>query len=126
MLFLADSEGDWVLGQRFEVGSTDLGKERSPVVRDPLEDWFITSKAGSRIPGACYPNRDCLLHQTSACQVAVGRLVLLDDGVVLSVVLDGIRRKSALLVLNAKSMEETARTEVPHYIPFGFHGHFKG
>ena len=45
-----------------------------------------------------------------------------DDGVVLSVVLDGIRRRSGLVVLDARSMEEIARAEVPHHIPFGFHG----
>ena len=45
-----------------------------------------------------------------------------DDGVVLSVVLDGLRRKSALVILDAKTMQEIARAEVPHHIPFGFHG----
>ena len=45
-----------------------------------------------------------------------------DDGVVLSVVLDGGRRRSALVVLDACSMEEIARASVPHHIPFGFHG----
>ena len=45
-----------------------------------------------------------------------------DDGVVLSVALDGIRRKSALLVLDARNMEEITRASVPHHIPFGFHG----
>ncbi len=45
-----------------------------------------------------------------------------DDGVILSVVLDGIRRRSGLLVLDARNMEEIARASVPHHIPFGFHG----
>lgn len=45
-----------------------------------------------------------------------------DDGVVLSVVLDGARRRSGLVILDAKSMDEIARAEVPHHIPFGFHG----
>ncbi len=45
-----------------------------------------------------------------------------DDGVVMSVVLDGRRRASALVVLDAKSMQEIARASVPHHIPFGFHG----
>lgn len=45
-----------------------------------------------------------------------------DDGVILSVVLDGRRRKSALLVLDARNMEEIARASVPHHVPFGFHG----
>ena len=45
-----------------------------------------------------------------------------DDGVVMTVVLDGRRRASALVVLDAKSMQEMARASVPHHIPFGFHG----
>jgi carotenoid cleavage dioxygenase-like enzyme len=47
-----------------------------------------------------------------------------DDGVVLSVVLDANRSTSFLLILAAGSFEEAARAEVPHHIPFGFHGQF--
>lgn len=47
-----------------------------------------------------------------------------DEGVLLSVVLDAARRTSFLLVLDAHSLEELARAEVPHHIPFGFHGAF--
>jgi beta,beta-carotene 9',10'-dioxygenase len=49
-----------------------------------------------------------------------------DDGVVLSVVLDSNKGNSFLLVLDAKSFEEVARAEVPHHIPFGFHGQYYG
>jgi beta,beta-carotene 9',10'-dioxygenase len=47
-----------------------------------------------------------------------------DDGVLLSVVLDGGRESSFLLVLDASDLSETARARVPHHIPFGFHGQF--
>ncbi|MGI8511866.1 MAG: carotenoid oxygenase family protein [Solirubrobacteraceae bacterium] len=47
-----------------------------------------------------------------------------DDGVLLSVVLDSERRASSLLVLDASSLDEVARAEVPHHIPFGFHGQY--
>ncbi len=47
-----------------------------------------------------------------------------DQGVVLSVVLDATARRSALLVLDATSFTELARAEVPHAIPYGFHGQF--
>jgi beta,beta-carotene 9',10'-dioxygenase len=47
-----------------------------------------------------------------------------DEGVLLSVVLDGRRGTSYLLVLDAQSLEELARAEVPHAIPFGFHGQY--
>jgi torulene dioxygenase len=45
--------------------------------------------------------------------------------VVLSVVLDGLRERSFLLVLDAETFAETGRA-APHVIPFGFHGEFKG
>jgi beta,beta-carotene 9',10'-dioxygenase len=47
-----------------------------------------------------------------------------DEGVLLSVVLDGERGTSFLLVLDAASLEELGRAEAPHHIPFGFHGQF--
>lgn len=47
-----------------------------------------------------------------------------DDGVLLSVVLDGGTGTSFLFVLNASSLEELARAEVPNHIPFGFHGQY--
>ncbi|MFD0205161.1 MULTISPECIES: carotenoid oxygenase family protein [Saccharothrix] len=47
-----------------------------------------------------------------------------DDGVLLSVVLDGEAGRSGLLVLDAATFTEVARADVPHAIPFGFHGQF--
>ncbi len=47
-----------------------------------------------------------------------------DEGVLLSVVLDGRTGTSFLLVLDAGTLAELARAEVPHHIPFGFHGQF--
>jgi beta,beta-carotene 9',10'-dioxygenase len=47
-----------------------------------------------------------------------------DEGVILSVVLDGARGTSFLLALDAASFTEIARAEVPNAVPFGFHGQF--
>lgn len=47
-----------------------------------------------------------------------------DDGVLLSVVLDATARRSFLLVLDAEALQERARADVPHHIPFGFHGEY--
>ncbi|HEY2487481.1 MAG TPA: carotenoid oxygenase family protein, partial [Candidatus Binataceae bacterium] len=47
------------------------------------------------------------------------------EGVIVSVVLDGQRGRSFLLVLDARSFEEVGRAFAPHVIPFGFHGEFK-
>jgi carotenoid cleavage dioxygenase-like enzyme len=49
-----------------------------------------------------------------------------DEGVVLSVVLDAKKGTSFLLVLDARSFEGRVRAEVPHHIPFGFHGQYFG
>jgi beta,beta-carotene 9',10'-dioxygenase len=47
-----------------------------------------------------------------------------DDGVLLSVVLDSSRGTSFLLVLDAHDLAELARAEIPHHIPFSFHGRY--
>ncbi|HEX3132332.1 MAG TPA: carotenoid oxygenase family protein [Planctomycetota bacterium] len=47
-----------------------------------------------------------------------------NEGVLLSVVLDGAREQSFLLVLDATTLTELARAEVPQVVPFGFHGSF--
>jgi beta,beta-carotene 9',10'-dioxygenase len=47
-----------------------------------------------------------------------------DDGIILSVILNSKKANSFLLVLNAQSFQEIARAEVPHHIPFGFHGRY--
>jgi beta,beta-carotene 9',10'-dioxygenase len=47
-----------------------------------------------------------------------------DAGILLSIVFDGRSGNSFLLVLDAASLAEVARAEVPHHIPFGFHGQF--
>ena len=49
-----------------------------------------------------------------------------DDGVLLSVILDADRGTSSLLVLDAQTLAERARAEVPHHIPHGFHGQYFG
>lgn len=49
-----------------------------------------------------------------------------DDGVLLTVVLDGYVEKSYLLVLNAKDLKEVGRAEMEGPMSFGFHGAYKG
>ena len=65
----------------------------------------------------CYPGEGVFVPSPDARSA--------DDGVVLSVILDAAVERSFLLVLDAGSFDELARAEVPHHIPFGFHGqHF--
>ncbi len=47
-----------------------------------------------------------------------------DDGLLLSVVLDGKQGNSFLLILDSKTMQEQARVHLPHSILFGYHGAF--
>ena len=47
-----------------------------------------------------------------------------DDGVLLSVVLDADQKHSYLLILDAKTLKECARAELPHPVLFGYHGTF--
>lgn len=47
-----------------------------------------------------------------------------DDGILLSVVIDGNKEHSCLLVLNAKNLQEIARSEPFPYTPYGLHGMF--
>jgi carotenoid cleavage dioxygenase-like enzyme len=47
-----------------------------------------------------------------------------EDGVLLSLVLDGDRGDSFLLVLEPATMEERARARLPQHVPFGFHGQY--
>jgi torulene dioxygenase len=49
-----------------------------------------------------------------------------DDGVLLTVVLDGYIDKSYLLVLDAKDLKEVGRAEMHGPMSFGFHGAYKG
>jgi beta,beta-carotene 9',10'-dioxygenase len=64
----------------------------------------------------CYPGEPVF--------VATPNAALEDDGVILSIVLDAKKAASFLLILNASSFQELARAEVPHHIPFGFHGNY--
>jgi beta,beta-carotene 9',10'-dioxygenase len=63
---------------------------------------------------ACYPGEAIFVAAPHATQE--------DDGVVLSIVLDGTKGTSFLAVIDAASFTELARAEVPHHIPFSFHG----
>jgi carotenoid cleavage dioxygenase-like enzyme len=47
-----------------------------------------------------------------------------DDGVLLALVLDSNTEKSFLLVLDARTMGEAGRAELPHHIPFTLGGDF--
>merc|ERR1712113_267232 len=47
-----------------------------------------------------------------------------DDGVLMFPVLDGIKRVSFFVMLNATTMEELVDLELPQHIPFTAHGQY--
>jgi beta,beta-carotene 9',10'-dioxygenase len=62
----------------------------------------------------CYPGEPVFVEAPGSANE--------DDGVILSVVLDSKAAASYLLILDASTFGERARAQVPHHIPFGFHG----
>lgn len=64
----------------------------------------------------CYPSEPIFIASPQAKAE--------DDGVVLCVILDSKHRNSFLLVLDAKTMKELGRAQVPHHIPFTVHSSF--
>ena len=63
-------------------------------------------------------------YPSEAIFVAAPNAVSEDDGVLLSVVFDGKREESYLLVLDANTMETRAVSPLPHLVPFSIHGQF--
>jgi beta,beta-carotene 9',10'-dioxygenase len=82
------------------------------IVRADLDDGMATTWAAD----GCYPGEPVFVPALGATEE--------DEGVLLSVVFDSRKGSSFLLVLDAASLDELARAEAPHHIPFGFHGQF--
>jgi len=108
----------YAYGVGFHQQFTDASHRRSG------EDWMDqlvkvdvrTGTVRTWFEDGCYPGEPVFV----AAPGATGE----DEGVILSVVLDGTQGHSFLLVLDATSFTEMARAEVPHTIPFGFHGFY--
>ena len=48
-----------------------------------------------------------------------------DDGVLLTVSMDSIEKRSSLLVIDAITMKEIGRAKMPLVMNYGFHGAYK-
>jgi beta,beta-carotene 9',10'-dioxygenase len=64
----------------------------------------------------CYPGEPIFVERPARARE--------DDGAILSVVLDTRKGASFLLILDAATLQEVARAEAPHHIPFHFHGSY--
>ncbi|MGJ0489874.1 carotenoid oxygenase family protein [Methylobacter sp.] len=96
----------------YGVGTEIPGNFNDRLVKLDLEG----RKTASWHQNGCYPGEPVFVAAPDASKE--------DEGVILSVVLDAMKEASFLLILSASSYEELARAEVPHPIPFGFHGNY--
>ena len=93
-------------------------------VQDGPNDFFnqllkidiLQHKVSRWYEEGCYPGEPIFVPQPNSEEE--------DEGVILSVVLDGNQGNSFLLILDGHSFVEIARTKVPHHIPFGLHGQY--
>lgn len=93
-------------------------------ISGPAVDWYdllvrVDIEDGSHhrwTEEGCYPSEPVFVEAPDALAE--------DDGVVLSVVLDSRAERSFLLVLDAHDMHEIGRAEVPHHLPWGYHGDY--
>ncbi len=83
-----------------------------------------TSSAPTSRPAARRPGQSRTASPASRSSSPARGAEAEDDGVLLTLVFDGARGGTRLVVLDARSLEEVARAEAPHTIPFGFHGQF--
>jgi beta,beta-carotene 9',10'-dioxygenase len=96
----------------YGVGNTVSGDFLDSLVKLDLErhansSWYEEG---------CYPGEPIFVERPAAAQE--------DDGAILSVVLDTRTGASFLIILDAATLQEVARAEAPHHIPFGFHGSY--
>jgi beta,beta-carotene 9',10'-dioxygenase len=126
------AEGEVLLDRSIELPRIDYGRANAKPyrvvyacgVRPEEPDWLnelvkfdvVERELRSWHEPGCYPGEPVFVGRPGRDGE--------DDGVVLSVVFDSSTSRSFLLVLDAGSFAERARAEVPHHVPFGFHGQF--
>lgn len=64
------------------------------------------------------------VHPGEAIFVPAPSATTEDDGVLLSLAVDGRHKQSMLLCLDAETLTEQARAVLPHRLPYSFHGQF--
>ncbi len=96
----------------FGVGTREPSNFIDQLVKLDLADGSVRQWHAA----GCYPGEPVFVPAPEAGSE--------DQGVVLSLVLNGNTARSFLLVLDGQTFEEQARAELPHHVPFGFHGQY--
>ncbi|HEV3000051.1 MAG TPA: carotenoid oxygenase family protein [Solirubrobacteraceae bacterium] len=112
----------------FELGRIDYARRNGRAYRyawgaSNRDGWWLDALVKLDVTGGeaprwwserrCYPGEPVFVSDGQP-----------ESGVLLSIVLDSERETSFLLVLDAGTLGELARAEVPHAIPFHFHGDY--
>jgi carotenoid cleavage dioxygenase-like enzyme len=112
--FLINADYNFVYG----IGFLFQGKEHSHNFSDSIVKIDIAGKTyTSWHQKGCTPSEPIFVPNPDSQSE--------DDGVLLTVVLDGFKKESFLLVLDAKTMTEVARAKSPTVVTYGFHGSFR-
>ncbi len=109
------------LPYRYAYGSSINPEKRGDFLNALVKVDVKTRESKLWFEEDCYPGEPVFV---AAPGRGLGGERAEDEGVILSVVLDGTKGTSFLLVLDAANFEERARALVPHHIPFGFHGQY--
>jgi beta,beta-carotene 9',10'-dioxygenase len=126
------AEGEVLLDHTIELPRIDYSRVNARKhrivyasgVRDEQRDWFNevvkfeveSGDLSTWHEDGCYPGEPVFVGRPGRTSE--------DDGSILSVVFDSATGRSFLLVLDAATLHEQARAEVPHHVPFSFHGQF--
>jgi carotenoid cleavage dioxygenase-like enzyme len=109
--------------QRCRPTTVVWGCGTAPTQRDGMLNQIIRREVaqGSSVREQCWHQRDCYPGEPVFVPRPGGAP---HDGVLLSVVFEGGVGRSFLTVLDATTLAEIARIDVPQVVPFGFHGSF--
>lgn len=107
------------LSYRYTYGASTVG-DPSDFLNAIVKIDVTTGEAIHWHQPGCHPGEPVFVARPGRSTGPDGE----DDGVLLTVVLDGSTGVSFLCVLDARSLTEIARAAAPHAIPFGFHGGF--
>jgi beta,beta-carotene 9',10'-dioxygenase len=101
---------------RYAYGASMRSDLPEPFYNQLVEVDVLHRKSTTWFEDGCFPSEAVFVPKPGT----TGE----DEGVLLSIVLDTRTQSSFLLVLDAQSVTELARAEVPVAVPYSFHGQF--